>query len=119
MQEKKIICTVCPIGCTIAAKGEGGRILSIEGHTCKRGEEYATNEFLHPVRILTSTVRLKGSDVPLMPVRSNKPLPKESLFDCMEEIKKTEAKVPVRCMDVIIKDILGTGIDIVATGNAE
>ena len=58
--EKEIICTVCPMGCHITVTGEGDRVDSITGYTCKRGEEYGKQEFAHPVRILTSTVKLEG-----------------------------------------------------------
>ena len=57
---KEIICTVCPIGCHILAEGTKEEITSIEGYTCNRGKEYGTREFLHPVRILTSTVKVDG-----------------------------------------------------------
>lgn len=70
--EKEIICTVCPMGCHITVTGEGDRVDSITGYTCKRGEEYGKQEFAHPVRILTSTVKLEGADQPLLPVRSEK-----------------------------------------------
>lgn len=119
MQEKKITCIVCPIGCNITVCGEGDKIECIKGFTCKRGEEYARNEFINPVRILTSTVKVEGANIPLVPVRSNKPIPKQLLFKCMEEIRKLNVKAPVHRYDIMISDILGTGADIVATGNVE
>lgn len=61
--KKEIICTVCPIGCHILAEGTKEEITSIEGYTCNRGKEYGTREFLHPVRILTSTVKVDGRTV--------------------------------------------------------
>jgi CxxC motif-containing protein len=117
MAEKKITCIICPIGCEITVQGEGDRIDSITGHTCKRGEEYARSEFTHPTRILTSTAKVVGADVPLVPLRSSAPVPQELLFACMAEIQKLEIKAPVKRYDVLIPNILGTGIDIVATGN--
>ncbi|MBQ2255765.1 MAG: DUF1667 domain-containing protein [Clostridia bacterium] len=113
--KKEIICTVCPRGCNMIVEGDGQSVTSVEGYGCKRGLEYAKNEYAHPVRILTTTVKLSGIQNDLLPVRSNKPLPKEKLFDCMEIIRKTVAPVPVKCHDVIIADICGTGVDIVAT----
>lgn len=113
--KKEIICTVCPRGCHILVEGEGEKILSMEGFGCKRGETYATNEFSHPARILTTTVKMEGVENDLLPVRSNGALPKEKIFDCMEVIRKAEAKLPVKRYDVIVKDICGTGVDIVAT----
>ena len=113
--KKEIICTVCPRGCHIQVEGDGEKILSVEGHSCKRGLEYANTEFAHPVRILTTTVKMAGQQNDLLPVRSNKPLPKEKLLDCMAVIRAAEVKLPVSRYDVVIADICGTGVDIVAT----
>jgi CxxC motif-containing protein len=121
MTEKIITCIVCPQGCAITVKGEGdpaNTVLSMTGQGCKRGEEYARNEFIHPLRILTSTVKVSSSGVPLVAVRTSKPIPKELLFKGMEEIRKVKAAVPVKRGDVIIPNILGTGADIIATGEA-
>ena len=112
---KEIICTVCPRGCHITVEGEGKVVTSVTGQGCKRGLTYATDEFIAPVRILTTLVKIDGKDGELLPVRSNKPLLKEKLFDCMAEIKKVSVKLPVNMYDVIIKDVCGTGVDIVAT----
>ncbi|MBQ3639347.1 MAG: DUF1667 domain-containing protein, partial [Clostridia bacterium] len=87
--EKKVICIVCPQGCTITVKGdaEKGTIESVEGFTCKRGKTYAENEFIHPLRILTSSVKVTGADTPLVPVRTRTAIPKELLFKGMENIR--------------------------------
>lgn len=118
MAEKMMICTVCPRGCSIKVVGEGSRIDSIEGFSCKRGEKYATDEFILPKRIFTSTVRIEGSAEPLLPVRSNAVVPKAKLFEIAAEVRKAQAVSPVRIGDVIIKDVLGLGVDIVACRNA-
>lgn len=116
--EKKITCITCPIGCDIVVRGEGDNITHMEGNQCKRGEEYAKNEFIHPVRILTTTVKVANAkaDNPLIAVRSDKPVPKELLLACMEEIKAVSVQAPVSRYDVIIPNILGTGVNICATG---
>ncbi len=116
--KKEIICTVCPRGCHIQVEGEGEKILSVEGQGCKRGLEYASAEFAHPVRILTTTVKIAGEN-DLLPVRSNKPLPKEKIMECMAVIRQAQAKTPVKCYDVIIPNICGCGVDIVATKTLE
>ena len=116
--KKEIICTICPLGCNISVEGEGEEVTSIKGYSCKRGIEYGRNEFLHPVRILTTTVKVAGSER-LLPVRSNKPIPKELIMKCMEEIKKINAPPTVKQYDVIIPDICGSAADIVATANLE
>ena len=113
--EKEIICTVCPRGCRITAVGEGETVLKIDGYGCRRGLEYASSEYAHPVRILTTTVGIVGRSSDLLPVRSSKPLPKEKLFECMDVLRKTFVAAPVARYDVILADICGTGVDIVAT----
>ena len=107
---KEIICTVCPTGCTIHVEGENGTITKIEGFSCPRGKLYAENEFISPVRILTSTAKVKNAKSPLVAVRSRTP------FDCMDEIRKLDLTAPVKRGDVLIKDVCGTGVDIIATG---
>ena len=113
--KKDIICTVCPRGCHISVEGEGEKILSIEGYGCKRGVTYATAEFTNPVRILTTLVAIDGVKGELLPVRSQSPVPKDKIFECMEVIRKAKATLPVKMHDVIISNICNTGVDIVAT----
>ncbi|MBR5922609.1 MAG: DUF1667 domain-containing protein [Clostridia bacterium] len=115
---KEIICTVCPTGCTIHVEGENKTITKIEGFSCPRGKLYAENEFISPVRILTSTAKVKNAKTPLVAVRSKTPIPKDKLFDCMEEIKKLELTAPVKRGDVLISDVCGTGVNIIASGEA-
>ena len=119
MIEKDIICTICPTGCVIHVTGDEKSIASIEGFSCKRGEAYGTSEFLAPVRTLTSTVKVEGAKYPLVACRSNKPMPKDKVLDAMKEIHALTVKVPVNRGDVLIPNILGTGVDIVATGEAK
>jgi CxxC motif-containing protein len=117
MTGKVITCITCPLGCAILVRGEGDRIDHIEGNRCKRGEDYAKNEYRHPVRILTTTVKVENaqSSCPLAPVRSDKPIPKELLLQCMAEIQALSVAAPVAQYDVLIADILGTGANILAT----
>lgn len=113
--KKVIICTVCPVGCNITVEGEDDVIVSITGHQCNRGIGYATTEFLHPARILTTTVKVQNSSTLLLPVRSNQPIPKELIMQCMEIIKKFKVTPPIKSKDIIIPNICGTNIDIIAT----
>ena len=113
--KKEIICTVCPRGCHIMVEGDGEKVLTAEGYSCKRGLEYANTEYAHPVRILTTLVKIDGVQNDLLPVRSSQPVPKEKLFECMDVIRATAVKLPVKRYDVIVPNICGTGVDIVAT----
>ncbi len=116
METKKLTCIVCPLGCPITAQMDGGKILSISGSTCKRGEAYARAELTDPRRTLTTTMRVAGAG--LVPVKSSAALPKALLRDSMDIINTARAKAPVMPGDVLIADILGTGVDIVATDRA-
>ena len=118
--EKQIVCITCPQGCLITVRGDDktGVIELVEGYTCPRGKAYAENEFSRPLRILTSSVKTEGSDVPLVPVRTRTAIPKELLFRGMEKIRKLTVKGAVACGDVIVSDFLGTGVDLIASGSA-
>lgn len=113
--KKEIICTVCPRGCHVMVEGQGDVVEKVEGFGCKRGQEYASAEFAHPVRILTTTVKLEGTQADLLPVRSSAPIPKEKIMDCMAIIRQAQAVTPVARYDVVIANICNTGVDIVAT----
>lgn len=119
--EKEFICIVCPKGCalkvTTASESEV-TASDVTGHQCKRGAVYAVDECLNPVRMLTTTVKLVGSKQPLIPVKSSRPLPRAKLFDCMKVLNSCTAKAPLEVGDIIIKNILGTGVDIVTTSNS-
>ncbi len=113
--KKEIICTVCPLGCHITVEGEQEKIAAMEGYGCARGQQYATTEFSHPVRILTSTVKTDSRKIPLVPVRSTKPVPKEKLFECMRIFNQCKVKLPIKLYDVVVQNVCNTGIDIVTT----
>ena len=117
MKKRKLICIVCPRGCEIeVTMSDYGEITGIEGNSCKRGETYARAECTHPVRILTTTVRCE--DGRLLPVRSSCGIPKERLFDCMEELRSVTAAAGAMIGDTVVQNILETGADIVVSGNA-
>ena len=112
--DRKITCIGCPLGCDIAVKTEDGKITGISGYTCKKGEEYARTEVADPRRTQTTTMR--DSQGGLIPVKSNRPIKKNLLFDCMKEINAATVNGRIEIGDVLIKDILGSGADIVAAG---
>lgn len=114
--EKKFICTICPLGCEVTVKyDESGQIKEILGNKCKKGEEYASNEFTRPMRVLTSTVAIEGAIFSRLPVRTSDLIPKDKIFDCMKEIEKVKVKAPIKIGDIIVRDILGLGVDVIAT----
>lgn len=109
--KKKLTCIVCPMGCQIEVDTD---TQTVTGNTCKRGEVYGLGEVTNPVRVITSTVKLEGSAIAMLPVKTNGPIPKGFNFKCMEEINKVTAKAPIKVGDVIIANVLDTGVDIVA-----
>ena len=117
--QKEIICTVCPRGCHIIVNGEAGSVLSMDGYGCKRGISYAEAEYTAPVRILTTIVKLAEKENDLLPVRSDKPLPKDKIMQAMEIIKTVSVKTPVKRYDIIVENILNTGVNIVATKDVD
>lgn len=113
--KKNLICVACPLGCPIDVEIENGEVVSVTGNTCKRGDAYARTEITNPMRSLTTSVKIEGGVHPVVPVKSASPVPKGKMFDCMEEINKAVIKAPVKIGDVVIENICGLGVDIVAT----
>lgn len=113
--KKNLICVSCPLGCPIEVEIENGEVVSVTGNTCKRGDAYARAEITNPVRSLTTSVKVENGLHPVVPVKSSGPVPKDKMFDCMKEINSITVKAPVKIGDVVIENILGLGVDIVAT----
>lgn len=111
---KDIRCIICPTGCLVHVENVDGELI-IEGHSCKRGEEYAREEFISPKRILTTTMRVENGFLPLIPVRSDKPIPKDRLEDTLKEIALNKLKAPIKMGDILIENVLGLDINIIAS----
>ena len=114
--QKKIICIVCPRGCHITAEKTDNGIL-VKGNACKRGHDFTVLEITAPRRSLTTTVRTIFPQFPVLPVRTDTELPKELLSDAMRIIDNILVDEKVRMHDIIIKDILGTGCNIIASSD--
>lgn len=113
---KNITCTVCPIGCRMDIEIDAeGNITSVSGNKCRRGDKYARAEILNPVRMLTSTVRIHGAENDkLLPVRTDTPIPKNKMYDAMKVIKNIDINAPIAVGDIIIKDFIDDGINLIA-----
>ncbi|MFW9936104.1 MAG: DUF1667 domain-containing protein [Candidatus Thorarchaeota archaeon] len=116
---KVIRCIVCPTGCEIKVNQTSDKKITFEGYTCKRGLEYAEQEYYEPKRILTTTMRVEGGFLPLIPVRSDKPILKDKLKDVLHEIAKVEVKAPIEMGDILIKNVLDIEVNIIASRNLE
>ena len=114
MSVKAITCIGCPMGCRLNVSVENGVVQAVDGAGCGRGAVYARQECVCPTRNVTSLVRVRGRRAPLS-VKTSRPVPKEIIFDCLARIHAVEAVRPVRIGDVIVPDVCGTGVDVVAT----
>lgn len=119
MENKILTCINCPIGCQLEVTLEDGKIIEIKGNTCKRGEAYARTELTAPVRVITTTVRVKGDKLQMVAVKTSAAIPKNMIFNAMEAINNVNVEAPVEIGDVIINDLFGLGVDVVATSNVK
>ena len=113
MRNKTIICTRCPMGCTLNVAEDSG-VLSVSGNSCPRGAEYGRSEFLCPVRNLTSTVLVLGGTEPLLPVRTDRPIPQAKLMEAMAALRAITVRAPVAAGQILLENIAETGANLVA-----
>lgn len=113
---KQFVCIECPKGCHLSIDE---KTLEVTGNTCPRGKQYAINEITNPKRMLTSTVKIEGAAIDRVPVITSVEIPKGKMFDVMKEINKVVVQAPVKLHDVVIKDVLGLGSDIIITRSLE
>lgn len=119
MSERELICIGCPMGCPIVVKMEDGKVTSVTGNTCPRGEEYARKEVTDPTRIVTTTVRVADGKVPMINVKIEHDIPKDKIFDCIAALRGVTIKAPVHIGDIVLENVAGTGVNIVAAGNMD
>ena len=111
----KVICITCPKGCRLDVTREGDTILKVDNCGCKRGDEYVQAELTDPRRMVATTVKIKGALHPLLPVYTAKPFPKPRIRELLDALREVELSAPVEMGEVVVKDALGTGIDILAS----
>ena len=109
----ELTCICCPMGCRLTVDEDND--YAVTGNTCKRGAVYGRNELMNPTRVLTTTVAIDGAAHGRMPVRTADAIPKGKLFDAIEELKKVHLTSPVHCGDVVHENLLGTGINVIAS----
>lgn len=117
MEAKDMVCIVCPLGCKLKvtkdAASQAGYV--VEGNKCFRGADYGVKEMTNPTRVLTTTVIMSDAPVKRLPVRTSGAIPKHLIKQAMELINKVEVKAPIKVGQVIIKNILNTGVNVVAS----
>ncbi|HER23489.1 MAG TPA: DUF1667 domain-containing protein [Candidatus Atribacteria bacterium] len=115
MEQNKIVCVNCPLGCRITIQSKDGKIASIGGNACPKGIKYAQEESVNPLRILTTTVKVIDGELPLVSIKTEKAIPKKLLSEAMIEIAKIEVNAPVKIGQVIKDNLIGTGVSLLAT----
>lgn len=116
---RELICINCPMGCPLTVTLEDGEVLSVKGNTCPRGDSYGRKEVTNPTRIVTTSVPVDGSKTERMvSVKTGHDIPKGKIFDVVQELAGVRAQAPVAIGDVILANVAGTGVNVIATKNA-
>ena len=110
----EITCINCPMGCRMRVEVENGRVVSVSGNGCGRGSAYARQECIDPRRTVTAVIPVEGGASPLS-VRTSAPIPKRLIARCMGELAGVRLCAPVRMGSVVLENVCGTGVDVVAT----
>ena len=112
---KELTCIVCPRGCRLKVDDN----MEVTGNACPRGKAYAINELTHPTRTITSSIRVTNRPYTLVSVKTDKPVPKEKIFDVMKEIDTIQVAAPTHIGQVVKENILGLDVNIVITKNID
>jgi CxxC motif-containing protein len=111
----RLTCVLCPVGCELEVRGDRAGELEVSGNQCDKGVPFAVEEVLRPRRNLATSVPVRGTAVRMVSVRLSGPVPREMLFAVLAEIAKLRPEAPVRRGQVLIADVLATGVDVLAT----
>ena len=115
METRNLICIGCPMGCPLTVTMENGEVKDVTGNTCKRGDDYARKEVTNPTRIVTSSVIVEGGTIAAVSVKTKSDIPKGKIFDIIEALKVVDVPAPVHIGDVVLADVCGTGVNVIAT----
>ncbi len=113
--KKQYTCIICPNGCEIEAEVEGGKICSITGQLCPRGEQYVRQELTAPKRTIASSILVENGVLPLTSVRLTAPIPKDMIFTVMDEIRKVTVQAPVQAGTIVLHKVCGLESDVMVT----
>ena len=116
-ETRELICINCPLGCGLTVTIKDGEVEKVQGNTCPKGEAYGRKEVPNPTRIVTSIVKVTGGVLPVVSVKTASDIPKEKIMDCARVLKEVEVQAPVSIGDVVLEDVCGTGVPMIATKN--
>jgi len=115
MEHIELTCIGCPLGCSLSVEKEGNEVVSVTGNTCPRGDAYARKEVTNPTRIVTSTVMVDGGVAKTVSCKTESDIPKGMIFDIVKELSDIRVMAPVKIGDVLVENVAGTGVNVVAT----
>ena len=116
-ESRNLICIGCPLGCTLTVTLDDGTVNSVEGNTCKRGDEYARREVISPTRVFSTTLPVLNGNRPTVPVKTAGEVPKTMVLSCARALQGITLSAPVSAGDVVVSNILNTGVDIIAVAD--
>lgn len=119
MEQKELVCVNCPKGCRITVTLEDGKVKEIWGFSCDKGKQYAAQETTRPMRILTTTVRIEGARLRVLPVITDKEIPLDQMQEAMKQVRKITVQAPIKVSDIIVRNFLGTDANLVASRSME
>jgi len=111
----RLTCVLCPVGCELEVSRDGSSDVQVTGNQCDKGIPFAVEEVLHPKRNLATSVPVRGTAATMVSVRLSGPVPREMIFPILAEVAKLRPEAPVRRGQVLIADVLATGVDVIAT----
>lgn len=117
MEVRNLTCIGCPMGCPLKVELEDGNVLNISGNSCLLGIDYAKKECTNPTRIVTSSVFVEGGEVGVLPVKTERDIPKSKIYDCIKSLKGVVVTAPINIGDIIFENVSNTGVNIIATRN--
>ena len=116
--KRELTCVACPLGCSITVEYEGTEVISVTGNTCKRGDAYARQECVAPLRMVTAVAPVQDREMPVS-LKTRTPIPKKLIDDCMKAVMEKPFEAPIQAGDVLIPNVCGTGVDVIATKSVE
>lgn len=115
METRELTCIGCPLGCSLNVTMENGQVTQVVGNTCPNGEKYAKKECTNPTRIVTSSLRVRGGKIAMVSCKTKEDIPKGMIFDVAAAMEQVVVDAPVAIGDVLISNVCGTGVDVIAT----
>jgi CxxC motif-containing protein len=119
MSTRELTCIGCPMGCALIVELEGKEVISVKGNSCKIGENYGKKECTSPTRVVTTSVLVTGGESEMLSVKTEKDIPKNMIYQCITALKEVVVKAPIRIGDVVLENVLNTGVNIIATKNVK